>query len=120
MPGHWRRGVYVHRWGADDFGHALPDPRRVWWAVVLRSWEWRLDGVWLPVAGRPSPDPARQEFVCLYRNVRFAPDRLELPAHLPGVREEDLLARAEHEWLAAALGGYLPADGTRRTVRTSP
>jgi hypothetical protein len=90
----------------------------VWWAVVLEARGWEVDGVWLirhyppaEAANLPLPD-----LVCLYHGVRFGPDRLRA-VRVPVRLEVELLERAEREWVAAALGGYLPDAGEMRTVR---
>jgi hypothetical protein len=123
-PTGWRRGVYVHDWGTrltgpDDDGAVPFSPLMVWWAVVLEARGPEVDGVWLirhsppaAAAGLPLPD-----LLCLYHGVRFGPDRLRPVASLPDGLEAELLARAQREWVAAALGGYLPDAGETRTVR---
>jgi hypothetical protein len=106
---YWRRGVYVHWWGPGDApAHAL----RVWWAVVLESDGWLLDGVWLP-----RYPGGRDDHICLYRRMHFGPEQLRLPARLAPGQEAELLERARREWIAAAVGGYLPDAGKNRTVR---
>jgi hypothetical protein len=120
----WRRGVYVHDWGTRVTGPGVDvrlalDPPIVWWAVVLEAREWEVDGVWL-VRHSPAAEAANlplPDLVCFYHAVRFGPDRLRLPAAMPAGLEAELLARAEGEWVAAALGGYLPDAGETRTVR---
>jgi len=99
--------VYVHWWGPPDAGDG---PIRQWWAVVLESDGWAIDGVWLP-RGHLLP------YARLYRGVHFGPEQLRLPAVLAPQTETRLLDRAQAEWVAAALGGYLPDEGRDRVVK---
>jgi hypothetical protein len=126
-PSVWRRGVYVHDWGTGlvavetDRGVDFCPPV-VWWAVVLAARGWEVDGVWL-VRHSPAAEAANlplPDLISLYHGMRFGPDRLRLPAALPAGLEAELLERAQREWVAAGLGGYLPDAGEMRTVRVGP
>lgn len=108
---YWRRGVYVHWWGPPE---RYDQELRRWWAVVLRSDGWRVDGVWIPCG---DDDLAMTDYVCLYHAMHFGAEQLRLPPALPAGFEAGLLERAQEEWLAAALGGYLPDAGKNRTMR---
>lgn len=120
----WRRGVYVHDWGTRLTGPSADGsigfaPPMVWWAVVLEARGWEVDGVWL-VRHRPAAAAGElplPDLIALYRGVRFGPDLLHLPERMPAGLEAELLGRAEREWVAAALGGYLPDAGETRTIR---